>query len=287
MAITAQKSRVPHLRALAEVGIRLSTPALLLVLLSNPAVAQQSLYAQSIQTALAARTPGLEILLLDLRTHETLANTFHSPATPIPAGSLLKPFLALAYAHSHTAPPPAVVCHGHPDRCWKDGGHGAITLTEAVAQSCNAFFLALARDVKPADIPYLPPPPQNPAPETLIGLTPDWRISPEALVQAYAALLAAPPSPTQTSIREGMAQSARHGTANRIGPHPGGVLAKTGTAPCVDLPCKASGDGLVIAAVPAAHPTLLLLVRKRATTGAMTALAAGPILTQLESLHAE
>ena len=47
------------------------------------------------------------------------------------------------------------------------------------------------------------------------------------------------------------------------------------------------GDGLVIAAVPAAHPTLLLLVRKRATTGAMTAAAANAILTQLESLHAE
>ena len=33
--------------------------------------------------------------------------------------------------------------------------------------------------------------------------------------------------------------------------------------------------------------TLLLLVRKRATTGAMTAASANAILTQLESLHAE
>ncbi len=246
-----------------------------------PLPAQQSLYAQSIQTAIAARTPNLEVLVLDLRTHETLANTFHS-AAPIPVGSLLKPFLAAAYLKSH-ADTPTTICHGHPDRCWRDGGHGPITLTEAIAQSCNAYFLALARNIPPTDIPYLPPPP-NASPETLIGLNSDWRITPVALARAYGSLLTAA---TPSAILAGMSASARRGTANRIGPHPGGVLAKTGTAPCVDLPCKASGDGLVLAAVPATRPTLLILVRKRATTGAMTAAAAGPILTQMESLHAQ
>jgi len=162
-----------------------------------------------------------------------------------------------------------------------------MTLTNAIAQSCNAYFLALARDLDPAMIPYLPAPPPNPSPETLIGLTPDWPIAPATLVQAYAALLAGPPSRTQVEILAGMRGSALSGTASHIGPHRGGVLAKTGTAPCVDLPCQASGDGLVIAAVPASHPTLLLLVRKRATTGAMTAASAGRILTQLEAMHAE
>ncbi len=250
----------------------------------------QGLYAQSIQTALAGRTAGVEVIVLDLRTHETLANTFAHPATPIPVGSLLKPFLALAYAHVHKEPLTAVVCHGHPDRCWKDGGHGAMTLPVAIAQSCNAYFLQLAADLTPAGIaaiPYLPPPPANAPPETLIGLTGDWPIAPEALVQAYAALLAGPANVANTDILSGMRASSEHGTASRIGHHPGGVLAKTGTAPCVDAHCKASGDGLVVAAVPAMHPTLLLLVRKRGTTGAMTAEAAGRILLQLEALHAE
>ena len=249
--------------------------------------AQKSLYAQSIQSALTRTTPKLEFLVLDLRTHETLADTFHHPEAPIPVGSLLKPFLALAYFKAHPGPSPTVVCHGHPDRCWKDGGHGAITLTDAIAQSCNAFFLSLAQGIDPIAIPYVPPAPGNASPETLIGLTPDWRISPEALAAAYASMLAAPQSPTQTAIFAGMRDSARRGTANRIGSHPGGVLAKTGTAPCIDKPCKASGDGLVVAAIPAAHPTLLMLVRKRATTGAMTAAAARPIISQLESLHAQ
>ncbi len=276
-----------HAVKLTSVFLRVTFVSSVLTSLPLPTHAQQSLYAQSIQTALARTTPNLEVLVLDLRTQETLADTFHSPATPIPVGSLVKPFLAVAYFKTHPGPALTVVCHGHSDRCWKEGGHGAITLTDAIAQSCNAFFLSLARGIAPAEIPFLPPSPANPSPETLIGLTPDWRISPQALAGAYALLLADAASPIHTANLNGMRDSARRGTANRIGLHPGGVLTKTGTAPCIDLPCKASGDGLVIAAVPAAHPTLLLLVRKRATTGAMTAAAAGPILAQLESLHAE
>jgi cell division protein FtsI/penicillin-binding protein 2 len=261
---------------LATVAFRLSP---------SPAPAQ-SLYAQSIHTALLRIAPSLEFLVLDLRTHDTLALTFAHPATPIPVGSLLKPFLAMAYAKSHPVPAPVIVCHGHADRCWKPEGHGPMTLTNAIAQSCNAYFLALARDIDIANIPYLPPPP-NASPETLIGLNPDWPIAPERLANGYVQLLSAPASQTQAAILAGMRGSATHGTASRIGPHPGGVLAKTGTAPCIDQPCKASGDGLVIAAVPAANPAILLLVRKRGTTGAMTAAAANPLLTQLEQLHAE
>lgn len=267
-----------------QVLLRTMLTSLVLSLLPSPAT-PQTLYAQSLQTALA--TPGLELFLLDLRTRETLANTFVRPADPIPVGSLLKPFLGLAYARSHGGVFPTIVCHGHPDRCWKAGGHGSITLTAAIAQSCNAYFLALVRDLNPATIPFLPPPPPDPTPETLIGLTPNWPIAPAALAQAYADLLAGPPDPAQSAILLGMRASANSGTASHIGHHPGGVLAKTGTAPCIDLRCAASGDGLVIAAVPAAHPTMLLLVRKRATTGAETAIAAGRILTKLEALHAE
>jgi cell division protein FtsI/penicillin-binding protein 2 len=193
--------------------------------------------------------------------------------------------VALAYSQTHPGPR-TVVCHGTPDRCWKPEGHGALTLTDAIAQSCNAYFLALAKDVGDTPIPYLPPPP-NTRPETLMGLSADWRIAPETLARAYAALLAGPASEAQREILAGMRGSAEHGTAAHLGRHPGGVLAKTGTAPCVDAHCAATGDGLTIAAVPAAHPTLLLLVRQRATNGATTAIAAGRILTQLEALHAE
>ena len=134
-----------------------------LLFLPSAATAQQSLYAQSIQSALAPTTPNLEILVLELRTHQTLADTFAHPQTPIPIGSLVKPFLAVAYLKTH-ADSPTIVCHGHSDRCWKPVGHGSLTLTQAIAQSCNAYFLAIARDIQPTDIPYLPPPPPNASP---------------------------------------------------------------------------------------------------------------------------
>ena len=241
--------------------------------LSFSPVQAQTLYQQSLQTALSRTTPNLEILVLNPQTNQIVANTFRSPNTPIPTGSLLKPFLAQAYARTHRSFPT------HP--CPKPLG-----LAQALAQSCNAYFLALAAQIDPNQLHDLPAPP-NFDPRNLIGLTPAWPIAPAALARAYAALLLSPG--TRPQILEGMRLAAANGTASRIGPHPGGVLAKTGTAPCVvtaQSQCKANGDGLVLAAVPASRPTLLLLVRKRATNGATAAFAAGPVLTQLKALHA-
>jgi cell division protein FtsI/penicillin-binding protein 2 len=224
----------------------------------------------------------MELLIHDLRQNQTLASTF--PTAPIPVGSLFKPFLALAYLNT---PHPAVktICHGHPDQCWT--AHGTLMLPQAIAQSCNAYFLALARTLQPSEITLPAAPPPNPTPEDLIGLTPRWLLTPETLVRAYAQLLAS--SITARQILTGMAEAAISGTASRIGQHPGSVLAKTGTAPCIpapNQPCRVSSDGLVLAAVPAHSPSLLLLARRRATTGALTAAAANPILTQLKALHA-
>ncbi len=252
----------------------------------------QTLYSQSIQTALTRNNPNLEFLLLDLQTHQFLANTF--PDQAISPGSLLKPFVALAYGATHHDIFPTITCHGHagpePDQCWKTAGHGPLTLPEAIAQSCNAYFLALARQVPDAALAQVSTPPTDATPEDLIGLTPRWQLRPTQLALAYADLITAQPSPTQRAILAGMRASATRGTAAHIGRHPGGVLAKTGTAPCrssdPDSPCKATGDGLVLAVFPADRPTLILLVRQRATTGAVAAIDASRILTQLQNLHA-
>jgi cell division protein FtsI/penicillin-binding protein 2 len=253
---------------------------------SQAAMPQQTLYTQSLQTILTRTNPRLDFLILDANTHQILANTFPNPSNPIPVGSLTKPFLALAFLTHQPRPALNVVCHGHPDRCWRAVGHGRLTLPEALAQSCNAYFLALARTL-PLDEIILPtPPPPSATPEDLIGLTAAWPISPLALATAYAQLLTSPSTPSP--VFEGMSLAASKGTASAIGQHPGGVLAKTGTAPCIPTPqrCLAANDGLVLAAVPAQHPTLILLVRRRATTGAITAQSAAHILTQLEALHA-
>jgi cell division protein FtsI/penicillin-binding protein 2 len=289
-----------------------------------------SLYAQAATVMLdrSFPSPRIEYLLLDAQSREVIAERWPHADTPIAPGSLLKPFVALAYARSQqksspnrsqqaalTRGFPSIVCHGKSDGCWRPGGHGQLALEQALAVSCNAYFLALARDVTTngdalhsVSARYgLPDPPANTTASMLIGVTPDWRVTPLALARAYALLIAGADTrevveddpidyEAAARLREGMRMAALPGgTAAKAGVHPGGVLAKTGTASCVpdfEEPalaghgkqgqCRINGDGLVVLAAPQENPRWLLLVRERGTTGAMTAEIAGEMLTRLE-----
>lgn len=252
-----------------------------------PTEGESTLYAQGVQAALMRGHSHVEFLVLQGASRTMLACNFADSRGLIAPGSLLKPFLADAFLRQSPALPLAPVCRGLEDRCWKPGGHGALSLPEAIAQSCNAYFLALAGAIRPGAIRQPSPPPRDAKPEDLIGLTPAWQVSPWQLVDGYAALLRSPQ--TSRQIMQGMHLAASDGTAHRIGVQAGDVLAKTGTAPCISQPqqsCVASGDGLVFAAVPASKPNLFLLVRQRGTTGASAAITAGTLLTQLRILRA-
>ena len=64
-------------------------------------------------------------------------------------GSTFKPVTALAALAARPAGDEAVFCPGfwrlgrHSWRCWRDGGHGAIDLRQAMKVSCDTFFYAL------------------------------------------------------------------------------------------------------------------------------------------------
>ena len=283
---------------------------------SAPAQPQQpspTLYSQA-TAALLDRvfpSPQVEYLLLDLRSGETLAMRWSHPERAVPVGSLLKPFIALAYGQLHSTANssgsvqrfPVVYCRGKSDGCWRTGGHGSLGLERALADSCNAYFLNLAADLTASrqgivvldkvSADYgLPAPPEPASPPMLIGVTPQWRIAPETLARAFERLATQTHSEVASRLLAGMRLAASPGgTAGKIGEHPGGVLAKTGTAPCLSDPesnsprCLANGDGLAVLIAPAEHPRLLLLVRQRAITGALAAQLAGQMLTQLEDAH--
>jgi cell division protein FtsI/penicillin-binding protein 2 len=278
--------------------------------------ASDDLYGQATSAMLDRSFPSrrIDYLLMDPRTGKPIAMRWPHVDAPIPAGSLLKPFVALAYAelHAEAALPvlfsdsrfPVVVCHGRSDGCWRRAGHGSMSLEHALALSCNAYFLALARSIYAAGISGtealelirtrygLPALPAPATPANLIGLSPGWRIPPLTLAHAYAALAVGttplPNSYVAARLLAGLKQATEGGTASRVGPHAGGVLAKTGTAPCISEPwpnpepCIANGDGLVILLAPADAPRLLLLVRQRGTTGARAAEVAGRMLALLE-----
>jgi hypothetical protein len=292
--------------------LRIRAAGLALLLLAMlPVEAQEAstdLYAQATQAMLDRAFPSaqVEFVLVDARTRRTIALRWAHPDMAVPVGSLLKPFVALAFSRMEGTGRkfPTVYCHGKSDGCWRANGHGSMTLVPALAESCNAYFLALARELAAGggkalgDVSGefgLPAPQAQGTAGMLIGVTPEWRIPPVSLARAYAAL-AVPEIARRGGASErgvvgqllaGMRAAALPGgTASRLGPHPGGVMAKTGTAPCVAAAigphCIANGDGLVVEIAPAENPRWVLLVRQRGTTGAHTAEIAGQMLTSLE-----
>jgi len=221
---------------------------------------------------------GVEYLAIDVRTRVVIADHWVDTGTPIPVGSLVKPFTALAYNGAF----PEFVCKGKASGCWLPKGHGQEGFREALAQSCNAYFLNLARDVDAHTLAVTAakfgiPAPRGDRAEERIGLGDAWRISPIALVNAYAELAARREESRVAEILNGMEMAARSGTAKAIGKN---VLAKTGTAPCI-ANRKHAGDGFAIAMAPAVAPRVAMLVRVHGVTGAEAAKSASRLLQEL------
>jgi cell division protein FtsI/penicillin-binding protein 2 len=219
--------------------------------------------------------PDADYLVIDVRTREVLASRWADAQMPIPLGSLVKPFTALAYHGDF----PEYECEGG-DRCWLKRGHGRLNFTQALAESCNSYFLQLSHHVDPADLrriamKYSIPAPSIDSPETRIGLGTGWQISPLALTRAYAELSLRTGEPVVNKILRGLAESARAGTAAAIRP---GALAKTGTAPCLSN-LHHTTDGYTLVLDPADAPRIALLVRVHNVPGAEAAKTAARILS--------
>jgi cell division protein FtsI/penicillin-binding protein 2 len=252
---------------------------------------RNSLFAQSAAQILQREFTGREVsfLLLDVQTGALLTSRWDNVNQPIPLGSLVKPFIALAYGEEHQFHYPIHVCRGDAGGCWLPHGHGEIGITAAVADSCNSYFRMLTVDMTSADV--IPaatrmgldlPAPELSGPD-LIGIGNRWLISPMHMAHAYLELNR---RRDQSGVREvfaGMAQSARQGTGaevDRALEH-SRALVKTGTAACTHRD-HAPGDGFVIALLPAEQPELLLMVRVHGVPGAKAALTAGRMLRRIE-----
>ena len=255
-----------------------------------------SLFAQSAGQVLNRDFPSDEIsfLLLDARSGAVLASRWDHPETPIPLGSLLKPFTALAYGELHEFKYPAHICRGTATGCWRPRGHGAVNLTSAIAYSCNSYFRVLTASMTAADVTPTatrfglePPAPGifGPALAGLGGRNPgdQWLVSPLNLARAYMELVRRRDQPGVRLILSGMAQSAQQGTGaevDRALPH-SDALAKTGTAPCTHTR-HAPGDGFTIALTPVGEPQILLLVRVYGVPGSQAGKTVGQMLRRIE-----
>jgi cell division protein FtsI/penicillin-binding protein 2 len=264
------------------------TAGALLLVAAGFARAQTQILAQTAKAALERNfpNPDLSYLLMDA-SGNLLAERWSEPQ-PASPGSLVKPFLAIAYGEQHGGHFLTVLCLGTRSRCWLPRGHGSLGLEEAIAQSCNAYFLELAagldrtRAARTFARYGLAGPPATAAAESLTGLGSAWKESPLALAKAYLQLEKEQQSPMQSRIVKGMSGSASHGTARAVDAALGSnaALAKTGTAVCSHTP-QGAADGFTVVLYPAAQPRLLLLVRVHGTTGAESAKVAGAMLRSL------
>jgi len=106
--------------------------------------------------------PNLFIDGIDTETWDELSN---SPDVPLnnrilrgqyPAGSTIKPFMALAGLHFGTRTPEQTIHDpgyymlagsSHHYRDWKTGGHGSVDMFKAIQMSCDTYFYGLATEM--------------------------------------------------------------------------------------------------------------------------------------------
>ncbi|HET8826269.1 MAG TPA: penicillin-binding transpeptidase domain-containing protein [Terriglobales bacterium] len=267
---------------------------------SSPSLYSQSA-AQAITHALAAcgeheaadplcsERASLSYLLLDARSGSVLASDWLDSNTPIPLGSLVKPFAALAYGEKHQFRYPVHLCRGTASGCWLPRGHGRIGLQSAIANSCNSYFRMLTRDLSAMDIQPIASsfgvqlPDADDTGASLAGLGDRWTISPLAMARAYVELSRRADQPGVREILAGMAESGRSGTGAEVDRQllHTSALVKTGTARCTH-PKPAPGDGFAITMFPAGQPAILLMVRVHGTPGSHAAKVAGELLHRIE-----
>jgi cell division protein FtsI/penicillin-binding protein 2 len=256
-----------------------------------PVGTTRSLFSQSALEILRRdyATSETSYLLLDAKSGELLASHWENYEKPIPLGSLVKPFAALAYAEAHDFHYPIYECKGKVSGCWQDQLHGKLDITAAVSVSCNAYFRRLAENVSAEQLSPVTQafglefPEAGFTSSNLIGLGKRWRISPVHMARAYLELYRRKEQPGVAPILEGMRRSALRGTGvavDRQLKH-AVALVKTGTAPCSHTPW-APADGFVLALVPADQPEILLLLRIHGVAGAKAAETAGRMLRQME-----
>lgn len=253
---------------------------------------QPTLFEQSAAQTLSRNFShsGISFLLLDAGTGAVLASHWDDPERPIPLGSLVKPFTALAYGEHHAFRYPMHECRGTATGCWLPHGHGEVDLTSAIAHSCNSYFRILTANLTASDISPtasrfgLQSPPSDAPSSALAGLGNRWAISPISMARAYLELLRRRDQTGVQQILAGMEESAEQGTGaevDRALPYPD-ALVKTGTAPCTHAE-HAPGDGFTVALFPASQPRILLMVRVHGVPGARAAKVAGAMLREMEN----
>ncbi|MEW5974491.1 MAG: penicillin-binding transpeptidase domain-containing protein [Acidobacteriota bacterium] len=285
-------------------GIRTAQVVLCLTAVWFPR--SRTIEAQDLGPAMAERIKGLAgpshsaVLIWDISRSRVLTarngEFFDSPRC---VGSLLKPFLLLAYLKEakpsslsqleHVVVHPCVgrSADETPVACWFKPGHGLLSHEEALAVSCNQYFYQLALHTSPesfrqvlCDLDLVSPGTTvfGVSPEAMIGLDAELRVRPTNLLQAYLRFvgpshssslpLSFPPLLWNLAVNDlvrGFKLSAQIGTsalAQKALPSGQLLMGKTGTSTALrnGKAIKDKTDGWFLGFFPAAEPRLAVMV---------------------------
>ncbi len=89
----------------------------------------------------------------ELLADDTHPLTNKAVAGQYPPGSTFKMVTALAVLDAGVSPDAHVFCPGYymlgnnKFHCWKEGGHGSVNVTQAIAQSCDTYFYEMGKRI--------------------------------------------------------------------------------------------------------------------------------------------
>ncbi len=250
---------------------------LLLLLATLPAAGLEPRLQQAAENALGKRRGAVVVISLPDRKLLALAGP-EVARQASPPGSTFK--LVTAYAaltEGITSPTARIECRNvyraGPERllCIKQGGHGRLSVVEAIAQSCNLHFYTLARRLGPERLEKaalklgwlekpLPKRPITPAEvaEFGVGEAPGLSITPLRTAQLIADIAMSPDSRTMPVLRRGMRLAVQHGTAKAAAVPGVAVAGKTGTP--TDLAVPGATNAWFIGYAPYENPRVAIAV---------------------------
>lgn len=254
-------------------------------------------------------------LVADLRSGAIVFQEYNElpSSQPLPAGSLFKVFLAYAAQAAGCDPAQTVFCPPSPpslpvgDGCWFRAGHRNQDLVQALANSCDRYFMAAAERVSidmfvdfldsldlVVQIPDSDHNHEYTAAETMVGLNPHWRFPPLKLLAALTWLVYGRSVPGwnrlrvleekfRAPLRRGLRDAALYGTAQ--GFQDGldfKVSGKTGTFVRVTPELERNKlSGVFVGFFPLPEPDYCVLVFNAAGNGREQARAAGALVQKL------
>lgn len=212
--------------------------------------------------------------------------------TPVAPGSVIKVATLIAALEEGVVDATTrVLCRwtyqvdGRSLTCAHPDLHRPLGPAEALGQSCNVFFAAVAGRMKRGGLDdiliRLGLSPVNPAASTVpaaLGLA-GIRVTPRALLEAFVRATGGEPAfrmdnRSRTVVIEGLRIAATSGTASALGRAGIRALAKTGTAPMTG----GGFQGLVVAVAPDVNPGYAVVVLAPGGAGADAAQIAADVL---------